>query len=240
MITFAKRNFKEIIRDPINLIFCFAFPILILIIFQQFNIPNEVYSVEKFAPSIIIFGFCFITIFSATLVAQDRTTSLLNRLFSSPLSIFDYLFGYYLAIIPISMIQTILSLLVGSLFGLTLTINTLWMILISAFISIFFVALGILIGCAFSEKQAPAFGSIALQLMVFTSGMWFNIDTMSKGIKSVCNILPFRYVVDLSRNIVNGEFNNLLKPSLIILGYLVLILGLTYLVFKKYMTSDNK
>ena len=60
MINFARRNFKELIRDPISLIFEIALPIFLLFIFQQINIPEEAYKLENFTPSIIIFGFSFL------------------------------------------------------------------------------------------------------------------------------------------------------------------------------------
>lgn len=56
-ISFAKRNIKELIRDPLSIIFSIILPLFLLIIFQQFNIPSEVYKLENFTPGIIIFSF---------------------------------------------------------------------------------------------------------------------------------------------------------------------------------------
>ena len=47
MINFAKRNFKELIRDPLGLVFEIALPLFLLFIFQQFNIPAENYRLEN-------------------------------------------------------------------------------------------------------------------------------------------------------------------------------------------------
>ena len=44
-LNFAKRNFKEIIRDPLSIIFAIVLPLFLLFIFQQFKIPNDAYSV---------------------------------------------------------------------------------------------------------------------------------------------------------------------------------------------------
>ena len=79
VLNFAKRNFKEIVRDPLSLIFAIILPLFLLFIFQQINIPSESYNIENFTPGIVIFGFSFITLFTATLVAKDRSTSLLIR-----------------------------------------------------------------------------------------------------------------------------------------------------------------
>jgi ABC-2 type transport system permease protein len=101
MLNFAKRNFKELIRDPLSLIFEIALPIILLFLFQQFNIPSENFLLKNFTPAIIIFGFSFITLFTSTLIAKDRTSSLLIRLGTSPMKPSDYILGYVLSIIPI-------------------------------------------------------------------------------------------------------------------------------------------
>ena len=101
MINFAKRNFKELIRDPLSLIFEIALPLFLLFIFQQFNIDADNYRLENFTPSIILFGFSFITLFTATLIAKDRTSSFLIRLGISPMKSGDYILGYILSLLPI-------------------------------------------------------------------------------------------------------------------------------------------
>ncbi len=72
MLNFAKRNFKELSRDPFSLLFEIALPVFLLFMFQQFNLPGDTFKLENFTPGIILFGFAFITLFSATLVAKDR------------------------------------------------------------------------------------------------------------------------------------------------------------------------
>ncbi len=99
MLNFAKRNFKELIRDPLSLVFEIVLPVFLLFIFQQFNIPDEIFSIENFTPSIILFGFSFITLFTATLVSKDRTSSLLIRLGTSPMKSSDFILGYILSIL---------------------------------------------------------------------------------------------------------------------------------------------
>ena len=52
MLNFAKRNFKELIRDPLSLIFEIALPLFLLFIFQQFDIPADNYRLENFNNSV--------------------------------------------------------------------------------------------------------------------------------------------------------------------------------------------
>ena len=37
IINFAKRNFKELIRDPLSIVFTIILPLFLLFIFQQIN-----------------------------------------------------------------------------------------------------------------------------------------------------------------------------------------------------------
>lgn len=240
MMTFAKRNFKELVRDPISLIFCIGLPLFLLIIFQQFKIPSSVYSIENFAPSIIIFSFGFLSLFSGQLIARDRTTSLLTRLFVSPLSISDYIIGYIVALLPLAIIQCTLFILVASFYGMNLTIYSLLTILLMIPVAILFISLGLLIGFSCNDKQAPGVASIIIQLIAFTSGMWFDISIVSGLFKLICNVLPFRYAVDLSRSIMSCSMGDILIPLLIILGYTILVLFVSSLIFKKKMKSDVK
>ena len=87
MLVFAKRNVKEIVRDPLTLFFGIAFPsiLLLLLTIIQHNVPAEAspFPAERLTPSITIFGLSFITLFSALIVSKDRSGSLLQRLLSS-------------------------------------------------------------------------------------------------------------------------------------------------------------
>ena len=134
MLNFAKRNFKELIRDPLSLIFEIILPIFLLFIFQQFNIPSENYKLENFTPAIVLFGFSFVSLFTSTLIAKDRSSSLLIRLGTSPMKASDFILGYIISLIPIIMVQDILFFAVACLLGLTLNINIIFTILISIFI----------------------------------------------------------------------------------------------------------
>ncbi len=239
-LVFAKRNIKEIFRDPISLIFCIGLPLFLLIIFQQFNIPNDAYKISNFAPSIVVFSFTFITLFCGTLVSKDRTSSLLSRLFTSPLKPKEFVIGYTISTVPLATLQSVLFLLVSLFFGIEFNLNLILTILISIPISILFVGLGILIGCTFSDKQTPGISSVLVQLVTFTSGMWFDINMMNNAFKIVCDVLPFRYAVDLARSFLIGDYSNILVPILILLGYIVLTYIFTIILFNRKMTSDKK
>ena len=191
MLNFAKRKFKELIRDPLSFIFEIILPIFLLFIFQQINIPGESYRLENFTPGIIIFGFSFVTLFAATLVSKDRGSAFLTRLATSPMKSREYILGYILSLLPIIGIQSVLFFIGAIILGLSFTINIIFAILVSLFISVFFISLGILLGSLVSERATGGIGSIIVQLVCFTSGMYFSKDLIGKGFSLVCEILPF-------------------------------------------------
>src|SRR5690554_4961538 len=95
-LAFASRNSKEITRDRTNLAFGIGFPVVLLLLLTaiQTNVPVELFSIEHLTPGIAIFGLSFISLFSGMLIAKDRSTSFMMRLFTSPLNAADFIFGY--------------------------------------------------------------------------------------------------------------------------------------------------
>ena len=239
MLNFAKRNFKELIRDPLSLVFEIILPIFLLFIFQQFNIPDDNFKLENFTPGIIIFGFFFFFLFSATLVSKDRTSSLLVRLGTSPMKSSDFILGYVLSLIPIIISQTILFFVVAIVLGLSFSINIIYTILISLVISILFISLGILVGSLVSEKGTGGIGSVIVQLVCFTSGMYFSTELVGKTFAFICKILPFESCLNIIKCVLNSnsiDFKNIIVFSI----YTILIFVISIIVFKKKMLSDNK
>lgn len=239
-LVFAKRNLKELVRDPLSLIFSIGLPVFLLIIFQQFNIPSDVYKLENFTPGIIIFSYSFISLFTGLLISSDRTSSFLTRLYASPMKSKDFILGYSLALIPISLIQSILLYSVALILGLEWTFNILLSILVLVPASILFISIGILIGCAFSDKTSPGASSIVVQLVAFTSGMWFDINTVGNVLGFISKALPFSYALDLTRYSLIGEYSKMVKPLIIVIIYITVVYIISIIVFKKKMISDNK
>ena len=241
MLNFAKRNFKELVRDPLSLIFEIALPIFLLFIFQQIKVPGEEYKLTNFTPGIIIFGFAFITLFTSTLIAKDRGTSLLIRLGTSPMKSSDYILGYILSLVPIIIIQNILFFLTAILLGLPFSINIIYTILISIVVSVLFIAFGILIGSLVSEKASGGVGSIIVQLVAFTSGMYFSKDLVGNVFARICEFLPFESCLTIIKGFLNNNMNMISIRNIIVFCiYTIIVLVISIIVFKKKMVSDNK
>ena len=155
MMTFAKRCAKEILRDPINLGFGLGFPLVLLLLLSalQANIPVSLFEIDTLTPGITVFGLSFMTLFSATLVAKDRESAFLQRLYTTPLTGFDFIIGYMLPLLPIALGQTVICYLFAIPLGLTLSVNIIYAVIGMIPMAIFNIALGLLCGSVFGVKQ---------------------------------------------------------------------------------------
>ena len=241
ILNFAKRNFKEIIRDPLSIIFSVLLPLILLFVFKQINIPSESYELQNFTPGIVVFGFSFISLFTAMLISKDRTTSLLIRLGISPMKPIEYILGYMLSIIPIIIIQNTLFFILAIILGLSFSINIIWAILISIVIAILFIAIGIIIGSLFSEKASSGISSIIVQIVCFTSGMYFPRELLGDVFSIICEFLPFESCVTIIKGIMNNNLEIISARNIVVFcTYTIAILVISVIVFKKKMISDNK
>ena len=241
ILNFAKRNFKEIIRDPLSIIFSVLLPLFLLFIFKQINIPNESYELHNFTPGIVVFGFSFITLFTAMLISKDRTSSLLIRLGISPMKPIEYILGYMLSIIPLIIIQNVLFFILAIVLGLSFSINIIWAMLISIVVAILFIAIGIIIGSLFSEKASSGISSIVVQLVCFTSGMYFPRELLGDVFSKICEYLPFESCVTIIKGIMNAGLESItIRNIIVFLVYTIIMFTISIIVFRKKMISDNK
>lgn len=240
-LNFAKRNFKEIMRDPLSIIFSVLLPLFLLFIFKQINIPNESYELHNFTPGIVVFGFSFITLFTAMLVSKDRTSSLLIRLGISPMKPIEYILGYMLSIIPLILIQNVLFFILAIALGLNFSINIIGAMLISIVVAILFIAIGIIFGSLFSEKASSGISSIVVQLVCFTSGMYFPRELLGNAFSKICEYLPFESCVTIIKGIMNNNLESItIRNIIVFLVYTIIMLTISIIVFRKKMISDNK
>lgn len=179
MLTFAKRCAKEILRDPINLGFGLGFPLVLLVLLSamQANIPVSLFEIDTLTPGITVFGLSFMTLFSATLVARDRESALLQRLYTTPLTGLDFILGYLLPLLPIAMGQTAICYLFAVALDLTVSVNIVYAVLGILPMAVFNIALGLLCGSIFGVKQVGGIcGALLTNLSAWLSGVWFDLS----------------------------------------------------------------
>ena len=225
-MSFAKRCTKEILRDPINLAFGLGFPLVLLLLLSaiQDNIPVSLFQIDTLTPGITVFGLSFMTLFSATLIAKDRESAFLQRLYTTPLTGFDFILGYMLPILPIALGQTVICYLFAIPLGLTVSVNMVYAVVGIIPMAIFNIALGLLCGSILGVKQVGGIcGALLTNLSAWFSGVWFDLNLVGGTFKRIAHALPFVHAAELEKALFNGNLEGAVSHILPILLYSVLI-----------------
>ncbi len=240
-LTFANRNTKEIIRDPLNICFGLGFPLILILLLSaiQANVPVSLFEIEHLTPGITVFGLSFMTLFSATLIAKDRGSSLLQRLYTTPLTPLNFILGYTLPIIPFAVAQSIICYTVAIFLGLDVTVNIVFSVLFIIPISVLFIALGLLFGSILNDKQVGGIcGALLTNLCAWLSGTWFDLELVGGVFKKIAYALPFVHAVEMERAVLTGDFADIFPHLWWVLGYAGAAFTIAILLFLKQMKKQ--
>ncbi len=241
IMTFAKRCTKEILRDPLNLFFGLGFPLILLLLLSaiQANIPASLFEIDTLTPGITIFGLSFMTLFSATLVSKDRESAFLQRLYTTPLTGFDFIMGYMLPILPIALGQAAICYLFAIPLGMTVSINIIYAVIGIIPMAIFNIALGLLCGSILGVKQVGGIcGALLTNLSAWLSGVWFDLNLVGGIFKKAAYALPFVHAVEMEKALVYGDFGAVAAHTLPVLLYSLLITVIAVFCFLGQMKKQ--
>ncbi|HBM97853.1 MAG TPA: ABC transporter permease [Ruminococcus sp.] len=243
---FASRNTKEILRDILTLFFGLAFPLVILLLLYAIGsaVPEEahldMFDIENLTPGITVFGLSFIALFSAQLIAKDKTTSFMMRLFTSPIKSSEFILGYTLPLIPMSLVQTLICYVTAIILGLEFTPNILLAAVVNIPIALVFIALGLLCGTVLSEKAVGGIcGALLTNLSAWFSNIWFDTALVGGWFEGIANALPFAHAVNAARYALNGEFESVMPDLLWVIGYAVVLLAVAIVIFTVKMKRNK-
>lgn len=235
-IIFANRVMKEIIRDPISLFFGLAFPLILLILLSAINssIPVDLFNISSLAPGIAVFGLSFMALFAAQVLAKDRASSFLMRLFTTPMTAQNFILGYMLPLIIMSVIQVALCLFAALFLGLDFTITIFAVIIVLIPIALIYIGIGLISGTLFSEKAAVGIcGALLTNVSAWLSGVWFDLDLVGGIFKDIAYVLPFVHAVEVGKAVLNGHAENILPHLWWVISYAAIIMVISIFIFKK-------
>lgn len=241
LLTFASRNTKEILRDPLNLAFGLGFPLVLILLLSaiQANVPVNLFEIQRLTPGITVFGLSFITLFSATIISKDRSSSLLHRLYTTPLTPVDFILGYTLPIVPIAVAQCIICYIAAVILGLKITVNILYAVIFIIPVSFLFIALGLLFGSILNDKQVGGIcGALLTNLSAWLSGTWFDLELVGGAFQKIAYALPFVHAVEMERAILAGNFAGISPHIWWVLGYATVSLATAVLLFLRQMKKQ--
>lgn len=238
MRAFASRNSREILRDRLNVIFGLGFPLIVLLLLTliQSNVPVELFELNKLTPGVAVFGLSFVSLFSATVISKDRSSSLMLRLYSSPLRPADYILGYTLPLLPMSIAQSLICFAVAILLGLEWSVNILLSIVVLIPAMIVFIAIGLICGTLLNDKQVGGVcGALLTNLTAWLSDIWFDVSLVGDVFEKIANALPFIHAVKAGRYAYSGEYSAIMPELWWVIGYAAVLMLIAVAVFKRKM-----
>ena len=241
MLTFARRCAREMLRDPLNLAFGLGFPLVLLVLLSaiQANIPVTLFEIDNLTPGITVFGLSFMTLFSATLIARDRESAFLQRLYTTPLKGLDFILGYMLPILPLALGQAAVCYLFAIPLGLTVRMEMLYAIMGILPMAVFNIALGLLCGSLLGVKQVGGIcGALLTNLSAWFSGVWFDLELVGGTFRKIADLLPFVHAVELERALFRGDFQTAGAHILPVAIYAVVLTAVAVACFLRQMKNQ--
>lgn len=236
--TFSLRTWKEIMRDPLNFAFGLGFPLILLLLLTviQSNVPVSLFTLDRLTPGMSVFGLAFMSLFSATLVARDRESAFLTRLYTTPMRAADFILGYTLPLLPMALLQSAICYLAAALLGLPLTVHTAAALLMLVPAAALFIALGLLCGSVLNVKQVGGIcGALLTNLTAWLSGVWFDLSLVGGAFEKIACALPFFHAVQMEQAALRGDFSGMMPHFYVVLFYLALTGAAATLLFLRQM-----
>ncbi|MFA5443529.1 MAG: ABC transporter permease [Bacteroidales bacterium] len=241
-IYFAGRNSKEILRDPFSMILAGVLPVIFIVLFSIIsgNVPMEVFQPVNIVPGLTIFGFTFITMFLGLLIAKDKSSSFLTRLFVSPLKPWDFIMGYFVPVLPMAVIIAVSCLVTGLFVGVPLSVKLLFTFLSFIPFVLFSGFLGIFLGTICRETQVLAVGNIFIIACPLLGGAWMDVNILGETLKKITDLLPFSHAIEASRIVLSGRPDNLWIHLGVVCLYAFVFFVLAVFFFSRKMRSDYR
>ncbi|WP_243131267.1 ABC transporter permease [Desulfitobacterium sp. LBE] len=168
-----------------------------------------------------------LAVFSGMLIAKDKTSSFMLRLFTSPLTSSHFIFGYTLPLFPMAVLQIAVCFTVAFILGLAFNINALLTIVVLIPAAVLFIAIGLLCG------------ALLTNLTAWLSDIWFDLDLVGGAFKSIAEALPFVHAVEAGRAALAGDYSAIFPDLWWVICYAAVIMAIAILVFTNKMNSDT-
>ncbi len=229
MLAFAGRNTKEILRDPLNFAFGLGFPLAVLFLLNAIG----VFDIGTVSSGTAVFGTAFMPLFAGMLLAKDRESAFLQRLYAAPMTSADFILGYALPMLPIAVLQNLICYAAAVVCGLGFDLNTVLAIILNIPADLLFIFIGLLCGSVFNSKQVGGIcGALITNLTIWLSGAFMPLEMIGGAYEKAAHLLPFYHAVALQREVLSGNFADAPAHTVWVLAYTVPVLALALAAFR--------
>lgn len=206
----TRLELTQFFRERDAVVFTFAFPIIMLVIFGSVfagDLGGGVSFTQYFAAGMIASGVVMSSFQSLAIsIAVERDDGTLKRLRGTPMPPVAYFVGKIGLVLVTAVVQVAILLVIGaSAFGLELpTSAALW----ARFVGIFVVgaAAGTVLGIAFSSvprsgKSAAAVVSPVVIVLMFISGVYFLYSELPTWMQNIASVFPLKWMAQGMRSV---------------------------------------
>lgn len=232
----AKRNFKEVWRDPLSLGITIALPVVLLLVLQAFGEFEEVFKPTSLAPGIALFGFVMLMFSSAMILSRDRDSSLFPRLLTAPLRSNDFVAAYSLPYLLVAIMQAVALFVIGAFLGLEISGNVGLVVLVLLAMAVFYVGLGMILGSLLPLGPLSGAYAVILLLTIF-GGAWMDLEAIGGVFQRIGDALPFAHALDATRDVMldAAGFSAIATDLYWVLAYTLVAVALAILLFRRRM-----
>jgi ABC-2 type transport system permease protein len=206
----AGLELRQFFRERDSVVFTFAFPIIMLLIFGSVfsgDVGGGVSFTQYFTAGMIASGVVMSSFQSLAIsIAMERDDGTLKRLRGTPMPPLSYFLGKIGLVLVTAVVQTLILLAIGTVaFGLDLpSTSELWL----RFAAIFLVgtAAGTVLGIAFSSvprsgKSAAAVVSPVVIVLMFISGVYFIYSDLPAWMREIAQLFPLKWMAQGMRSV---------------------------------------
>lgn len=246
---FARRTYKEFLRDPVSMIFGAAFPVILMIVLQIIckNLTNEgmeiasVYQIDKMMIGISIYSFSFTSFYAGIRVSKDKNDYYIQRFYSTNMELDDYILGYVAPLLFITFLQSIVCITTAFLLDAILSLDILhfglnYLLLIGMMLpcEIIFICIGIMLGVSFKAKESIYIFIGIIIVTILTSNIFFNVSSFGSAYVIFCRALPFYPTYEALVGLLNG-FTEAFPYYFVTIAYGIILFILMIIIFKRKM-----
>jgi ABC-2 type transport system permease protein len=204
------------------------------------HIETEINYTDFMGPGIIIFGLLILVPTAARPIVRDKEKGFMSRLLTTPTRPLDFILGYSLSMVGITIAQIILFVVAAWAIGMNI-VGSLWLAFLIFFLTgLCSIGVGMVIASlSKSENQAEPMAWLISMPLATLSGCWFSIEMMPQYLRGFAYAFPYAHAIDASRGVlIRGAGMGAINSDLLFLvGWAVVIFAIGIILFRRSMRS---
>jgi len=204
------------------------------------HVENQIDYIDFIGPGIITFGLLILIPTSARMIVRDKEKGFLARLLTTPTHPVDFILGYSLSNVAITIAQILIFIFGAWAMGMDIVGNLGLAFLVFFLTGLCSIGIGMVIASlSKSENQAEPLAWLFSMPLAMLSGCWFSIEMMPSYLRTLAYAFPFAHTIDASRAIlIRGVGLEAVGYDVLFLaGWAVAIFAIGVLLFRRSMRS---